>query len=92
MKEDDTKCTGSDHSDSTRAEGANCIKLPKLSIPKFEGDVLNWRTFWEQFGVSIQSRPQLSDAENLAYLKVATERWSCKARHSRTSANGRHLQ
>ena len=43
--------------------------MPKLSIPKF--DVLNWRTFWEQFGVSIHSRPQLSDAEKLAYLKNA---------------------
>ena len=71
MKEDDTKSTGSDHSVSTRAEGATSIKLPKLSIPKFDGDVFNWRTFWEQFGVSIHSRPQLSDAEKLAYLKDA---------------------
>ena len=38
-------------------------------IPKFDGDILNWRTFWEQFRVSIHSRPQLSDAEKLAYLK-----------------------
>ena len=63
MKEDDTKSTGSDHSGSARAEGATSIKLPKLSIPKLNGDILNWRTFWEQVGVSIHSRPQLLDAE-----------------------------
>ena len=45
--------------------------MPKLSILKFDGDVLNWRTFWEQFGVSIHSRTQLSDAHKLAYLKDA---------------------
>ena len=71
MKEDDTTCksTSSDHSGTTKA--TTSIKLPKLSIPKFDGDVFNWRTCWEQFGVSIHSRPQLSDAEKLAYLKDA---------------------
>ena len=53
------------------AKATTRIKLPKLSIPKFDEDVLKWRTFWEQFGVSIHSRPELSDAEKLAYLKDA---------------------
>ena len=60
----------SDHSDPTRAK-ATSIKLPKLSIIKFEGDILNWRTFWEQFQVSIHNKDQLSNAEKLAYLKDA---------------------
>ena len=47
------------------------LNCPKLSIPKFNGDVLNWRTFWEQFQVWIENRDQLSDAEKLAYLKDA---------------------
>ena len=45
MKEDDTKSTSSDHSGPAKA--TTSIKLPKLSIPKFDRDVLNWRTFWE---------------------------------------------
>ena len=69
MKEDHTKSTTSDHSGPTKA--TTSIKLPKVSIPKFNGDILNLRTFWEQFGVSIHSWPQLSDAEKLAYLKDA---------------------
>ena len=43
--------------------------MPKLSIYKFDSDILNWRTCWEQFQASIHNSDQLSDAENLAYLK-----------------------
>ena len=44
------------------------VKLPKLDIPKFDGNIINWRTFWEQFSISIHSRSGLSDAEKLVYL------------------------
>ena len=66
---DDTNSTKADHSGPTKAKATTSINLPKFSVPKFDGDVLNWRTFWEQFRVLICSRPQLSDAEKLAYLK-----------------------
>ena len=65
VKDDDTN---SDHSGPAKAK-ATSIKLPKLSIPKFDGAILNWRTFWEQFQVSIHNKNHLSDAEKLAYLK-----------------------
>ena len=71
MKQDYIKFTGSDHFGSAKAESAISIMLPKLRILKHDRDVLNWRTFWEQFRVSIHSRPQVSDAEKLAYLKIA---------------------
>ena len=25
------------------------VKLPKISVPSFYGNLLNWNTFWEQF-------------------------------------------
>ena len=25
------------------------IKLPKVRVPTFDGKVLNWKNFWEQF-------------------------------------------
>ena len=45
------------------------IKLSKIDLPTFTGDLLNWRTFWEQYEVSIHSRIHLTDAEKLAYLR-----------------------
>ena len=35
------------------------VKLPKLDVPSFDGDVLNWRQFWEQFSVSVHDRKSL---------------------------------
>ena len=47
------------------------IKLPKLDIPTFDSNILNWTTFWEQFDISIHSRTDLPNAEKLAYLRNA---------------------
>ena len=39
----------SDHVPSTVAPDGKGVRLPKLDVPTFDGNVLNWRTFWEQF-------------------------------------------
>ena len=54
------------------------VKLPKLDVPKFDGDILNWKTFWEQFNVSIHSRKSLSNAEKLIYLRSSVNEGSAK--------------
>ncbi len=46
------------------------VKLPTLEIPMFDGSILNWTTFWEQFDISIHSRFDLATAEKLAYLRM----------------------
>ena len=25
------------------------VNLPRIEVPKFDGSILNWRRFWEQF-------------------------------------------
>ena len=45
--------------DSTESKG---IRLPKLDVPVFDGNILNWRRFWEQFSVSIHERSSLADS------------------------------
>ena len=55
-------------SDSGRRPG---VKLPKMEVPTFNGDRLQWQTFWEQFDVTIHSRTEISDTEKLAYLRHA---------------------
>ena len=37
------------------------IELLKISIPTFDGDILNWVTFWEQFEIAIYSNKNLHD-------------------------------
>ena len=50
----------------TNKEGG--IRLPKIEVPKFEGNIMIWKRFWEQCSVSIDSKPGLTDPEKLAYL------------------------
>ena len=33
------------------ASDSKGVKLPKLDVPTFNGDILNWKSFWEQFCV-----------------------------------------
>ena len=47
------------------------IKLPKISVPSFDGNIMNWASFWEQFDAAIHSQRQLKDTEMLIYLKEA---------------------
>lgn len=48
-----------DHAESSpissiaSTEAAKGLKVPKLEAPSFDGSVLNWTNFWEQFTVSI---------------------------------------
>ena len=55
------------------------IKLPKLDVPTFDGNILNWKTFWEQFNVAVHDRSSLTDSEKLAYLRHALKAGSAKS-------------
>ena len=54
-------------------------KLPKLDVPAFDGDVLHWKQFWEQFKVSVHDRSSLSNTEKLVYLQQAIKSGSAKS-------------
>ena len=45
------------------------VELPKSNIPTFDGDILNWVTFWEQFEIAVHSNKKLHDVQKLAYLR-----------------------
>ena len=47
------------------------IKLPKIHVPTFDGNVVNWSSFWQQFNMAIHSKAQLNDTEKLVYLRDA---------------------
>ena len=64
------------------------VKLPKLDVPTFNGDVQHWKTLWEQFAISVHGRTSLSNAEKLVYLQQAIKGGSAKSAIKGLSRSG----
>ena len=47
------------------------VNLPRIEIPRFDGNLLNWQPFWEQFQAAVHDKPQLGEVEKLTYLRDA---------------------
>ena len=58
----------------------------------FDGDILNWMTFWEQFSVAIHERTHLSNAEKLAYLRHSLKDGTAKNTIEGLSHSGDHYE
>ena len=50
------------------------VKLPKLTLKKFNGDLTNWATFWDAFESAIHENPNLSGIDKFNYLSSLLER------------------
>ena len=48
-------------------------KLPKIELPKFNGDVTKFCSFWESFQSSVDRNPNLSTIDKFSYLKALLE-------------------
>ena len=47
---------GDNHNDSVSGTSSSSrpnVKLPKLSLPKLNGDILQWRPFWDRFYAAV---------------------------------------
>ena len=53
------KLLNSHSAKATATTSDKTSKLPKLDVPAFDGDVLHWQPFWEQFGTSIHKGCQM---------------------------------
>lgn len=47
------------------------LRLPSISIPDFDGDILKWVSFYDIYSSLIDSNPELSDIQKFHYLKHA---------------------
>ena len=54
------------------------VKLPKLDVPTFNGNIIHWKQFWDQFSVSIHDHTNLSSTEKIIYLQHALKDGSAK--------------
>ena len=80
----DTRPTPLSSKDSTG------VKLPKLDVPTFDGSLLRWKSFWEQFCISVHDRTSISDAEKLVYLQQSLKGGSAKSVIEGLSRTGDH--
>lgn len=46
------------------------VKLPKLDLPNFDGDLLEWTTFKDMFEAAVDSNTNLSKVQKFSYLKA----------------------
>ena len=47
------------------------VQIPKMELPTFHGDLMQWATFRHQFSAAVDSHPDLTKANKLAYLQSA---------------------
>ena len=74
---DPTLCTPTlpltDHVPTMSLEHGTKVKLPKLSLKRFNGDITQWSTFWDIFQSSIDGNSGLSNIDKFNYLKSLLE-------------------
>ena len=58
-------------SDKSLTITRDAVQLPHLKLPTFEGDPLQWKTFWEDFQSILGKVPHLTDADRLRHLRRA---------------------
>lgn len=49
---------------------SNNHRLPKLDLPHFDGDVLQWSTFWDSYESTIHYNSSLTPIQKFSYLKA----------------------
>ena len=55
------------------------VKLPKLMIQPFSGELTEWTPFWESFHTAIHDNPALSPVEKFNYLRSLLRRTALDA-------------
>ena len=45
-----------------------CVKLPKLNLQSFNGDILEFQEFWDSFDSAINSNVMLKNVDKLTYF------------------------
>ncbi|XP_071132834.1 uncharacterized protein [Mytilus edulis] len=64
-------------------------RLPKLTLPTFNGNILEWPSFWDSYESAVHYNPTLTDVQKFNYLKAQLENEAAQtiAGFSLTNAN-----
>ena len=65
-------------------------RLPKITLPRFNGEVTKWNTFWDSFNSAIHSNVDVANIDKLDYLKSLIEGPAARAIQGLTLTNGNY--
>ena len=54
----------------TRSIAQTHSRFPKLTLPNFNGNLLQWQTFWDSFTAAVDSNADLSLVQKFGYLRA----------------------
>ena len=54
-------------------EQVSRVRLPKLEIKKFDGNLAKWREFWDSYECAIHKNDKLSEIDKFSYLRGLLE-------------------
>ena len=65
------------------------VKTPKIEPPSFDGNIMNWQSWWDQYEAAVHKQPKLSDVNKFVYLKrlLNTKAQECISGLSLTNEN-----
>lgn len=66
QEESVSRCTSAGSKDSLARQ---TVKLPRLVIEKFNGEISQWQEFWSKYDTAIHSNDALCEKEKFTYLK-----------------------
>ena len=55
------------------ATSQGITRLPKLTIPTFSGDPLQWQPFWDCFEAAVDHNPSISSVQKLNHLRAQVQ-------------------
>ena len=68
-EEEDGQSRQSENRSGSGPPRMNTVKLPKLVIQKFSGEICEWQGFWSQYETTIYDNERLSKTDKFSYLK-----------------------
>ena len=62
-------------------------RLPKITLPRFNGEVTKWNTFWDSFNSAIHTNTDIANIDKFNYLKSLIEGPAARAIQGLTLTN-----
>ncbi len=59
----------SDTPDHSGVSTGSKVKLPKISLPRFKGDPVQWTSFWDAYNSAVHCNSELTEIDKFNYLR-----------------------